>query len=182
MYMARLYSVIDPLFLFLATCFASDKLKPLLSPLLHLLHKNLASFFFCSAVAGHLCTKAEYLISLFFIFLSLFSFFFLLKILWCSQSGDHPQKKSEILLYTRYESKVAYKLFYIIGYLLELIVKIWQIWATSSMKNHWCMVQNHIFQVENWQNFVSKTIITSSHSFWFVRIMSMRIFDVRFFP
>jgi len=46
MYVARLYSVIDPLFLFLATCFASDKLKPLLSPLLHLLHKNLASIFF----------------------------------------------------------------------------------------------------------------------------------------
>jgi hypothetical protein len=44
-------------------------------------------------------------------------------------------------------------------------MKIWQIWAISSTKNPWCMVQNHIFQVENWQNFVNKMITTSSHGF-----------------
>ncbi len=55
--------------------------------------------------------------------------------------------------------------FNILGYLLELLIKIWRfefflifeiwrIWAIFSMQNPWYIGPNHIFQVEIWRNFV----------------------------
>jgi hypothetical protein len=49
---------------------------------------------------------------------------FFLRILWCSQSGEHPEKRlgqiGQIWLW-KVEEKES---FYILGYLLELIIKI----------------------------------------------------------
>jgi hypothetical protein len=50
----------------------------------------------------------------------------LLGILQCSQSGNHRENilaKSGYLLYMKLEKKES---FYILGYLLELIIKIWR--------------------------------------------------------
>jgi hypothetical protein len=68
----------------------------------------------------------------------------------------------------RYESrKKKPKLFYILDYVLELIIKIWwfglfffkfwRIWVNFSMIFFLCIIiWNHIFQVEFWLNFAPK--------------------------
>jgi hypothetical protein len=48
-------------------------------------------------------------------------------ILWCSQSGHHPENnlaKFGYILDMKVEKKS--KSFYVLGYLLELIIKIWR--------------------------------------------------------
>jgi hypothetical protein len=52
---------------------------------------------------------------------------FLLRILWYSQSGDHPESnlaKFSYILDTKV-GKTKKNPFYILGYLLELIIKVW---------------------------------------------------------
>jgi hypothetical protein len=56
---------------------------------------------------------------------------------------------------------------YILWYFIELIIKnwrieffffeTWQIWVMFSMKNPLYVSQNHIFQVQIWQNFTKET-------------------------
>jgi hypothetical protein len=65
----------------------------------------------------------------------------------------------QIWLHTRYESRANWESFYILGYLLEHIVKtwrfgnllsfeIWPIWVICFPKKSLCIGWNHIFQVE----------------------------------
>jgi hypothetical protein len=94
---------------------------------------------------------------------------FLLRILWCSQSDDHSQNdlaKFGYILEMKVERKT--ESFYILGYLLELIIKIW--WFGIKFKIQklvnfgpffawkilWILGQNHIFQVKICQKFASK--------------------------
>ncbi len=63
-------------------------------------------------------------------------FFFSLSILWCSQSDD-PSRKwfSQNWLYTRNESREKAKSLYVLGYLLELIIKIWRFGILFFLQN-----------------------------------------------
>jgi hypothetical protein len=94
---------------------------------------------------------------------------FLLTILWCTQSGNHPKNNlPKFWLHTRYESKKKkWNPSYILGYLLELIIKILAIWIffiyRKSLKSGkfesflaWkILCLGHIFQVENWLIYLS---------------------------
>jgi hypothetical protein len=54
---------------------------------------------------------------------------FLLRILWYNQSGDHPESnlaKFGYILDMKVEGKKKPESFYVIGYLIELVIKIWQ--------------------------------------------------------
>jgi hypothetical protein len=80
------------------------------------------------------------------------------------------------------------------GYLLELIIKIWQLVERSGELEpffSWKILpigQNHIFQVGNWQKFASKRnaclnsfpsckIMSLSNPFELTRIMTFRYFE-----
>ncbi len=61
--------------------------------------------------------------------------FLFLRILSCSQSDDSSRKWfSQNWLYTRYEIRKKKKSFYVLGYLLELIIKIWRFGIHFSFK------------------------------------------------
>jgi hypothetical protein len=62
---------------------------------------------------------------------------FVLRILWCSQSGDHPENKLAKFKYIldMEVGKKKTESLYILGYILELIIEIWRIWVIFSMKN-----------------------------------------------
>jgi hypothetical protein len=97
---------------------------------------------------------------------------FLLRILWCSQRGNHPKNNlAKFGLPTRYESskrngillyswlptlELIIKIWKLEKKNLQKIFKIWQIWVISSMKNPFVICRNHIFQVEIWRKFASK--------------------------
>jgi hypothetical protein len=56
--------------------------------------------------------------------------------LWCSRSGDHPESDLAKFSYIL-DTKVGGKKnpFYILGYLLELIIKIWLFGFLFSLKS-----------------------------------------------
>jgi hypothetical protein len=93
---------------------------------------------------------------------------FLLRIFWCSQSGNHPENnlaKFGYIIDMKVEKNIGS--FYILGYLLEVIVRLWQfqIFEFQNLANlghllfPWkipCVGRNHICQVEIWRESTSK--------------------------
>ncbi len=87
---------------------------------------------------------------------------FLIRILWCSQSGNHLKNNlAKFGLPTRYESRKEMESFYILGYQpCELIIKIWRLENKSLNletlsnffhENSFVISRNHIFQVKIWR-------------------------------
>ncbi len=84
---------------------------------------------------------------------------FLLRILWCSQSDNHPENNLAKFGYI-IDMKIRKQTisFYILGYLLEVSIKVWQFGIFKFQKSDkfgpffpWkilCIGQNHIFQVQ----------------------------------
>ncbi len=93
------------------------------------------------------------------------------RILWCSQSGFHPEnnlaKFGYILGYQTRKAKQNPLSFCIIGYLLKLIIKIWWFkFLFLQKKWKWKMLQigwNYNFQVEIWWNFCQWNNTSSFH-------------------
>jgi hypothetical protein len=78
--------------------------------------------------------------------------FFYLSTLWCSQSGHHPENNWAKFGYIL-DMKVGPKKiesFYVLGYLLELIFKIWWIWSIVSFQ------KKSFVYVETWWKFTSR--------------------------
>jgi len=86
-----------------------------------------------------------------------------LRILWCSQSGDHPGNDLARFGYI-IDMKVFFffktESFYILGYVLKVIIRLWQFGIFLNLKCvkfgpffPWkillCISRNHIFQVGN---------------------------------
>jgi hypothetical protein len=98
---------------------------------------------------------------------------FLIRILWCSQSGNHSQNnlaKFGCILYMKVEKKT--ESFYILAYLLELIIKIWwfeknksskfgKFGSFFSTKKILCIGWNHIFQVKFGENLLVEETLVS---------------------
>jgi len=77
-----------------------------------------AGFYICFATQSG--SKSSYVISL-------SQSVFILRILLCIQNDDHPENNLvKFWLQTRYESRKKTESSYILGYLRELIIKIWR--------------------------------------------------------
>ncbi len=125
----------------------------------------------------------------------------LLRILWWSQNGNHPENNfSQIWLHTKVgREKKRQEFFYIVGYLLELIIKNLAIWNSISSKFgksgsyffHEKSFEIIVFQVEIWQNFGTKknatTFLTSKYAKDIVTLkepikQNLTIFDWSIWP
>ncbi len=92
-------------------------------------------------------------------------FVFFFSIFWCSWSDDFARFGYRLNM--KVEKKKAGSSFYILGYLLELIIKIWwfgNFFFSRNLANlghffSWKILrigQKHIFQVKIWRNFTKK--------------------------
>jgi hypothetical protein len=98
---------------------------------------------------------------------------FVVRILWRSQSSDHSQNNLAKFGYAL-DMKVGKKeSFYILGYLLELIIKIWK--KNSSISGEFesffswkflCLGRNHIFKC--WKFASRRNIFFSVFLYWWI--------------
>jgi len=100
---------------------------------------------------------------------------FLISILWCSWNGNHPQRDLVRFGYKLdMKNRKKPESFYILGYLMELIIKVWEFGIfliNVTNLGHFfpwkilCIAWNHIFQVEIWRQFIFLSLFFFSLDF-----------------
>jgi hypothetical protein len=99
-----------------------------------------------------------------------------LRSLWfCSQSGNYPEnnlaKSGCDILDMKIDQNKNKNLSMFLANLVELIIKIWWIWAIFFLRKILCVRGNHVFQVEIWQKFASKRNSGWGHAGFLLKIL-----------